>query len=345
MPYKSLFTYASKELSQDAFLRWLFENYRCDCPTVREACRRLFEAFTRERNLNFDDIQDLKTVAQWKRIDVAIWFRIKGEDYLIAIEDKTASDLHGDQLNHYSKEINKHNAWWREHENDPKYPYPERYTKQDGHELRIYYKTDVIREAEKTCIEKEQGWKVFDIFDICDLLGDIVSENDVLRDYVSHLHDLRRSAKREAAPREWDLVAWHSFFADYEIGIDARLPYVETEIGHYQNSYYYIKFLLKNHKTDRPAVELRSNKYSAREHTWEALINLYHIDPQPTQEQIDRWQATLTANGIELNNRKDISTHKQIGNYLLPVTDDTETALREALDSAIARLTELYGKD
>lgn len=341
MPYKSLFTYASKELSQDAFLRWLFENYRCDCPTVREACRRLFEAFTKERNLNFDDIQDLKTVAQWKRIDVAIWFRIKGEDYLIAIEDKTASDLHGDQLNHYSKEINKHNAWWREHENDPKYPYPERYTKQDGHELRIYYKTDVIREAEKTCIEKEQGWKVFDIFDICDLLGDIVSENDVLRDYVSHLHDLRRSAKREAAPREWDLVAWHSFFIDYA----EKCTCVETEIGHYQNSYYYIKFLLKNHKTDRPAVELRSRDYSAREHTWGALINLYHIDPQPTQEQIDRWQATLTENGIKLNNRKELSTHKQIGNYLLPVTDDTEAALRQALDSAIVRLTELYGKD
>ena len=53
----------------------------------------------------------------------------------------------------------------------------------------------------------------------------------------------------------------------------------------------------------------------------------------------------MTENGIKLNNRKDLSTHKQIGNYLLPVTDDTEAALRQALDSAIARLTEFYGKD
>lgn len=333
---KNIFDFATKELSQDAFLRWLFENYRCDCPTVREACRRLFEAFTEGSKLHFDDIQDLKTVAQWKHIDVAIWFRIKGKEYLIAIEDKTASELHDDQLNRYSKEIRNHNQWWREHENE--YPYPERFTRQDV--FYIYYKTDVIQEADKAGIQA-QKWDVFDIFRICDLLGDIVSENDVLRDYVSRLHDLRRSAKREAAPREWDLVAWHSFFIDYA----EKYTCVETEIGHYQNSYYYIKFLLKNHKTDRPAVELRSNKYSAREHTWEVLINLYHIDPKPTREQIDRWQATLTENGIKLNNRKDLSTHKQIGNYLLPVTDDTEAALRQALDSAIARLTEFYGKD
>ena len=26
---KNLFDYATKELSQDAFLRWLFENYNC----------------------------------------------------------------------------------------------------------------------------------------------------------------------------------------------------------------------------------------------------------------------------------------------------------------------------
>ena len=27
---KNLFDYATKELSQDAFLRWLFENYDCE---------------------------------------------------------------------------------------------------------------------------------------------------------------------------------------------------------------------------------------------------------------------------------------------------------------------------
>ncbi len=36
MEIKNLFNYATKELSQDAFLRWLFENYKCDVEGVRK---------------------------------------------------------------------------------------------------------------------------------------------------------------------------------------------------------------------------------------------------------------------------------------------------------------------
>ncbi len=40
---KNLFDYATKELSQDAFLRWLFENYNCENESVKNACRKLYK--------------------------------------------------------------------------------------------------------------------------------------------------------------------------------------------------------------------------------------------------------------------------------------------------------------
>ena len=49
---KNLFDYATKELSQDAFLRWLFENYNCENESVKNACRKLFDSFTENKNNN-----------------------------------------------------------------------------------------------------------------------------------------------------------------------------------------------------------------------------------------------------------------------------------------------------
>ena len=79
---KNLFDYATKELSQDAFLRWLFENYDCENKKVRNVCEKLFNAFT-NNELNFSKIDknSLRTVAQWKNIDVSIWFAIDDKKY------------------------------------------------------------------------------------------------------------------------------------------------------------------------------------------------------------------------------------------------------------------------
>ena len=109
---KNIFDFATKELSQDAFLRWLFENYNCGDSQVRAACRRLFDSFTNNK-LDFEKIENLKTVAQWKSIDVAIWFDIGDKNYLIVIEDKTFTSDQNNQLQRYRDAISEHNKWWR----------------------------------------------------------------------------------------------------------------------------------------------------------------------------------------------------------------------------------------
>jgi hypothetical protein len=77
---KNLFDYATKELSQDAFLRWLFENYNCENENIKRVCRTIFAEFTKERKLNFEEISELRTQAQWKYIDVSIWFTSTGKN-------------------------------------------------------------------------------------------------------------------------------------------------------------------------------------------------------------------------------------------------------------------------
>ena len=163
---KNLFDYATKELSQDAFLRWLFENYNCENESVKNACRKVFDSFT-ENKFKDKTITELTTVAQWKNIDVSIWFKIDEIEHLIVIEDKTGSGIHGDQLARYEKDIIGH-------------------IEKDGNIFKVFYKTNIIDawEAKHT---KDLGWKTYDIYSIYDIFKDINTDNEVLGYYIDYI--------------------------------------------------------------------------------------------------------------------------------------------------------------
>lgn len=349
---KNIFEFATKELSQDAFLRWLFENYNCGDSQVRAACRRLFDSFTGGK-LDFDKIENLKTVAQWKSIDVAIWFDIGDKNYLIVIEDKIFTSDHNDQLQRYKDAICEYNEWWRANaaaEESKKHAI-ERYDKDDD-VFYIFYKTDVMEPDEKDRITN-LGWKVYDIEKIARLFMPLPhGENDLLDDYIRHIQTLHNAARHEGAPSKWDLIAWHAFFIEYKNEITSRQGettpgtqcQVTVDINHYQNSYFYIKFMAAEHEKDRPGLELRSKDYNAGEHTWHASVNVYGVDPRPSVEQIGRWQNALTNTGedIKLNHRKDPESFQQIGCFSFPVKGDTGAALRAVLDRALDLFRRLY---
>ena len=171
---KNLFDYATKELSQDAFLRWLFENYNCENEKVRQVCRKLFNKFTRDE-LDFSKIENLTTMAQWKYIDVSIWFTIDNKKYLIVIEDKTTSQEHN-QLQNYNEQIKKHNEWLID--NDTKNVIEKVY--------KVFYKTAEIWE-EKERIEKAE-WLILNIEKIHSIFSDIAPTNsEVLDYYIEHI--------------------------------------------------------------------------------------------------------------------------------------------------------------
>lgn len=352
---KNIFEFATKELSQDAFLRWLFENYNCGDSQVRAACRRLFDSFTGGK-LDFDKIENIKTVAQWKSIDVAIWFDIGDKNYLIVIEDKIFTPDQNNQLQRYKNAVSEHNEWWRANaaaEESKKHAI-ERYIKDDKDDnvFYIFYKTDVMEPDEKDRIT-HLGWRVYDIEKISRLFMPLPhGENDLLDDYIRHIETLHNAARHEGAPSKWDLIAWHAFFIEYKNEITSRqgettpgrrCP-VAVDINHYQNSYFYIKFMAAGHEKDRPGLELRSRNYNAGAHTWRASVNVYSVDPRPSMEQIGRWHDELTHTGedIKLNHRKEPESFQQIGRLSFPVEGDTGEALRAVLDRALDLFRRLY---
>ena len=176
MGMKNLFDYATKELSQDAFLRWLFENYNCENESVKKAFRRLFNSFTGNK-FKDKEITELKTVAQWKNIDISIWFKSDGKEYLIVIEDKTGSGIHDDQLEKYNNKIKEHNDYWKSR---GKIYRTERYLEDEENIFKVFYKTNIIDNWERNNAEK-CGWKnIYDIYSIYELFSGIDTDNEVL---------------------------------------------------------------------------------------------------------------------------------------------------------------------
>ena len=71
---ENLFKYATKELSQDAFLCWLFANYECEQEEVSDFSRYMLSWLITD-NLSLENgkqITEVKIKKQVKNIDVAI---------------------------------------------------------------------------------------------------------------------------------------------------------------------------------------------------------------------------------------------------------------------------------
>lgn len=88
---ENLFDYATKELSQDAFLRWLFQNY--DDPVVGEVSNCLLGEFC-----HFQDgekVGSLHTEAQKNKIDISAWITniLLADDCKIAIKEAIKENL------------------------------------------------------------------------------------------------------------------------------------------------------------------------------------------------------------------------------------------------------------
>lgn len=327
---KNLFDYATKELSQDAFLRWLFENYDCENKSVKNAFRKVFDSFTDDR-FKGKEITDLVTVAQWKNIDISIWFQIDGEEHLIVIEDKTGSGIHDDQLARYEKEIIKHNDFWNKEENRNKYK-PERYVEKRENIFKIFYKTNIIDSWEKDCVEKNK-WKACDIYFIYNLFSNLETDNEVLEYYIEHIKSIYTAAKRTLPPSEWNLISWHAFFNDYHL---PDCISQNQEVNCYQKKYYYIKFFVKGHEKNMPCFEIRSRNFKIDKDSGKcstiARAVLYNLSQLASAEDIEKWQDQLKKYGFNLNYRGNISKHKQIGWIMLKDIENTESALINALD-------------
>lgn len=109
----NIFKFATKELSQDAFICWLINwiNYKQDNQQLynkaQKILKHILECKEYEENLENFDIEIIK---QYKSIDVLVLLKEKNKGdikYAIIIEDKTFTTEHDKQIKRYKDTIQK----------------------------------------------------------------------------------------------------------------------------------------------------------------------------------------------------------------------------------------------
>lgn len=200
----NLFTYATKELSQDAFICWLcsfaLESEKCEGgdDALRECALKLLSEFVGADEKN--DIKLLKISRQYKNIDVLLHIKHRDENKEIIVEDKVHSSEHDDQLQRYKKELSNEYA-------------PENI-------ICVYYKTGFQSDYSKL---KAAGYKIFDRKRILDLLGQYIDNinNNIFRDYYSYWknYDNIASSYKTTKLNEWNEGSQVNSFYDEMQGI------------------------------------------------------------------------------------------------------------------------------
>jgi len=194
----NIFKYATSELSNDAFLCWLFsvskDKYSFNNSVEYNVSQGYLKKFC-----EYDGkiiVFDNGIIKQEKNIDVLIKGKYdNGEEFILTIENKTLSKQHSDQLKRYKEYIN------------------EKY-KHIKHRHFIYYKTAIQGNVDEI---KKEGFLVFQIKEIFDLLNEYEagkSENDILKNYFDFIKEKKEGffIFEKTNINEWSDEAFQGFF-------------------------------------------------------------------------------------------------------------------------------------
>ena len=224
----NLFYYATKELSQDAFICWLCsfsldEADKTDNELVK-CSQNLISTFLEkgtESHIEISEWQLSKVEKQVGNIDVLLTLDFKGVKYKVIIEDKTHTSEHDNQLERYKDQAKK-----------------------DGSEvIGIYFKTGF--QSDYAVVEKA-GYKVFNRKDILEVLNSCKSENAILcayREYWLNFENLAQSYK-DSNLFEWpDWQTVNGFYEEmqgviWETGSWAGYGYVSNPSGGFWGLWY-----------------------------------------------------------------------------------------------------------
>lgn len=203
----NLFQIATSELSQDAFFTWLMlwadpSNMQED-PALCAAGQDFIRLLIGKQYDDFSsEIRKVETGRQWENID--IWAEVN-DKYLIIIEDKTSTIRHSGQLARYKQIAEKYGC-----ENDiiPVF---------------IYVKSENEAKASLQQVEMN-GYAVISRETLLSFFESHLSDNDIYKDYVSHLQalDSRINSFKTVPAKEWYWYSWQGFYAYLDKSIDVE---------------------------------------------------------------------------------------------------------------------------
>ena len=192
----NIFSFATSELSQDAMFAWLLSwadvKYAQMDAYLHSVALGFIRLLTGKKDL---EVKTVEAGRQWEHID--IWAEIN-DDVFLAIEDKTGTTIHDEQLQRYKDAIEKE--------------YPDRV------KCYAYVKTG---NEPKSILQHVQnaGYRIVLRKDILDCLDAYTGDNVLLCNYREHLraHELATQSFRTTPVKEWGWSAWEGFYKELEL--------------------------------------------------------------------------------------------------------------------------------
>ncbi len=273
---KNLFDFATKELSQDAFICWLVNNYNND--TNKELKLRAYDFINfisgNQHQFTVGQMLKLTTQQQVKDMDIVIdiWTTPRTEteyentgtsDYVIIIEDKTDSSIHNNQLVDYGKIIDSWTKWDNKNE------------KKDTR--KVFYKTNLISYADDKELKKYNDsknerdcWHIYDIESIMNHFKDKKGDSEIYDSFVEYITEKYKRLSNTDKPLDHDMYKWLSFFRRKVLEDDFLKNYPSKWVDFNRYGYAYLCVRVKPYEEDGgPYLEVRSrdcchNKFVAR---------------------------------------------------------------------------------
>lgn len=210
----NIFTYATSELSQDAFLCWFIEwantHHQTSNPLLHKISTRFLHIIFNKHQIQFPSIDKITIHRQVENIDVLVAINDK---YAIIIEDKTFSSQHSDQLAKYFKKINQKSSYQVI--------------------LPIYYKTgnqsnfDPIYKDGYQVIKREE---IIELFEACSIQK---TNNDIAIDYYDHLLKIDETYNNylRLPIQMWSRRSWQGFYTRLQLDLGGHWANVSNQRG------------------------------------------------------------------------------------------------------------------
>lgn len=297
----NIFSFAKKELSQDAFLAWLItwahpDNKEHD-PRLHECAqdfvRQLLGSFAIEARLEIDGVWvDL----QWNKIDVCVEVYSRIKNYLIVIENKVDSGEHSNQLLRY-KDIAQ--TWC----GDKSFELHCIYLKTGNEPLDSLNKTEAI------------GYRLFSRKHMLALVRKYENiENNILTDFRINLENIEESLQMfttKPIGKDWNKNDWIGLFSLLdEKQIITRWHYVSNPAGGFQNA------LLNWHEWNNVFVYAQIEEgrlcYKISFDPEDAKVDLLNLNLNEIQ---DEWQNILLS-GSKVHANETVQAIKRPNRYL-----------------------------
>lgn len=202
---KNIFDFATKELSQDAFLSWFIAN--CNELEIGDSSYK-FINYIGGFDFKNGDIRKVVIKQQEHNMDIIVdLWDIKDLHYVIVIEDKTSSSAHSGQLKRYAEIMNGWN------------------TGEKGfisRRRKVFYKVDDLTEQDnKEIKEADEGfdendrWRVFNLDKIHEFFSKIPkTKSEILNSYIEHIKQLYEDfhVVSDKPIKDWNYTNYQTFF-------------------------------------------------------------------------------------------------------------------------------------